>query len=117
MHSVWNCVCSQALEPISQDAGHVVIKDEAGQVRGKGAGLAVCDWLVKAAIHQKWSANSKRHSIEAAASVAVDATGHKPILASPERSRYSREHVGSAIHWLVTLSAMTTNSTRYVYKC
>ena len=30
-----------------------------------------------------------------------EASGHKPVLVSPERSRYSREHVGSEyIGWL-----------------
>ena len=110
------------LEPISQDAAaffedHVVIKDEAGQVAvEEQAGLAVCDWFkgVKAAIHQNHGLlTASRHSIEAAAfwfialercckqQLMVDASGHKPLLVSPERSRYSREHVGSEyIGWL-----------------
>ena len=110
------------LEPISQDAAaffedHVVIKDEAGQVAvEEKAGMAVCDWFkgVKAAIHQNHGLlTASRHSIEAAAfwfialerccrqQLLVDATGHKPVLVSPERSRYSREHVGSEyIGWL-----------------
>ena len=110
------------LEPISQDAAaffedHVVIKDEAGQVAvEEKAGLAVCDWFkgVKAAIHQNHGLlTASRHSIEAAAfwfialercckqQMLVEATGHKPLLVSPDRSRYSREHVGSEyIGWL-----------------
>ncbi len=110
------------LEPISQDAAaffedHVVIKDEAGQVAvEEKAGMAVCDWFkdVKAAIHQNHGLlTASRHSIEAAAfwfialerccrqQMLVEATGHKPALVSPERSRYSREHVGSEyIGWL-----------------
>ena len=110
------------LEPISQDAAaffedHVVIKDEAGQVAvEEKAGMAVCDWFkdVKAAIHQNHGLlTASRHSIEAAAfwfialercckqQLLVEATGHKPVLVSPERSRYSREHVGSEyIGWL-----------------
>ena len=110
------------LAPISQDAAaffedHVVIKDEAGQVAvEESAGLAVCDWFkgVKAAIHQNHGLlTASRHSIEAAAfwfialerccrqQLLVEASGHTPTLVSPERSRYSREHVGSEyIGWL-----------------
>jgi ribulose-5-phosphate 4-epimerase/fuculose-1-phosphate aldolase len=110
------------LEPISQDAAaffedHVVIRDEAGQVAvEEQAGLAVCDWFkgVKAAIHQNHGLlTASRHSIEAAAfwfialerccrqQLLVEATGHKPMLVPPDRSRYSREHVGSEyIGWL-----------------
>lgn len=110
------------LEPISQDAAaffedHVVIKDEAGQVAvEEKAGLSVCDSFkgVKAAIHQNHGLlTASRHSIEAAAfwfialercckqQLMVEATGIKPVLVTPERSRYSREHVGSEyIGWL-----------------
>ena len=110
------------LDPISQDAAaffedHVVIKDEAGQVAvEESAGTAVCDWFkdVKAAIHQNHGLlTASRHSIEAAAfwfialerccrqQLLVEATGHKPVMVSPDRSRYSREHVGSEyIGWL-----------------
>lgn len=110
------------LEPISQDAAaffedHVVIKTEAGQVAvEEKAGLKVADWFkgVKAAIHQNHGLlTASRHSIEAAAfwfialerccrqQLMVEATGVKPVLVSPERSRYSREHVGSEyIGWL-----------------
>lgn len=110
------------LDPISQDAAaffedHVVIRDEAGQVAvEESAGIAVCDWFkdVKAAIHQNHGLlTASRHSIEAAAfwfialerccrqQLLVEATGLKPVLVSPERSRYSREHVGSEyIGWL-----------------
>ncbi len=110
------------LAPISQDAAaffedHVVITDEAGQVAvEEDAGLAVCDWFtgVKAAIHQNHGLfTSSRHSIESAAfwfmalerccqqQLAVEATGQTPKLVSPERARYSREHVGSEyIGWL-----------------
>lgn len=110
------------LDPISQDAAaffedHVVIKDEAGQVAvEEKAGMAVCDWFkgVKAAIHQNHGLlTASRHSIEAAAfwfialerccrqQLLVEATGLRPVLVSPERSRYSREHVGSEyIGWL-----------------
>ena len=104
------------LDPISQDAAaffedHIVIKDEAGQVAvEEKAGLAVADWFkgVKAAIHQNHGLlTASRHSIEAAAfwfialerccrqQLLVDATGQTPLLIPPDRSRYSREHVGS----------------------
>ncbi|MDP4994300.1 MAG: class II aldolase/adducin family protein [Burkholderiaceae bacterium] len=110
------------LDPISQDAAaffedHIVIKDEAGQVAvEEKAGLAVADWFkgVKAAIHQNHGLlTASRHSIEAAAfwfialerccrqQLLVDATGQTPLLIPPDRSRYSREHVGSEyIGWL-----------------
>lgn len=110
------------LDPISQDAAaffedHIVIRDEAGQVAvEEQAGLAVCDWFkdVKAAIHQNHGLlTASRHSIESAAfwfialerccqqQLLVEATGIKPALVTPERSRYSREHVGSEyIGWL-----------------
>ncbi len=110
------------LDPISQDAAaffedHIVIKDEAGQVAvEEKAGLAVADWFkgVKAAIHQNHGLlTASRHSIEAAAfwfialerccrqQLLVDATGQTPLLIPPDRSRYSRGHVGSEyIGWL-----------------
>ena len=110
------------LDPISQDAAaffedHVVIKDEAGQVAvEEKAGLSVCDSFkgVKAAIHQNHGLlTASRHSIEAAAfwfialerccqqQLLIEASGIKPIMVSPERARYSREHVGSEyIGWL-----------------
>ena len=112
----------RSLEPISQDAAaffedHVVITSEAGQVAvEEQAGMAVCDWFkdVKAAIHQNHGLlTASRHSIDSAAfwfialeracrqQLLVEATGHKPVQVSPERSRYSREHVGSDyIGWL-----------------
>lgn len=110
------------LAPISQDAAaffedHVVIGDEAGQVAvEEQAGPRVADWFkgVKAAIHQNHGLfTASRHSIEAAAfwfialerccrqQLLVEATGATAKLVSPERSRYSREHVGSEyIGWL-----------------
>jgi ribulose-5-phosphate 4-epimerase/fuculose-1-phosphate aldolase len=110
------------LEPISQDAAaffedHVLIGDEAGQVAvDVKAGNRVANAFkgVKAAIHQNHGLfTASRHSIEAAAfwfialerccqqQLLVEATGIKPRLVSPERSRYSREHVGSEyIGWL-----------------
>jgi len=110
------------LEPISQDAAaffedHVVIKVEAGQVAvEEKAGLSVADYFkgVKAAIHQNHGLlTASRHSIESAAfwfialerccqqQLLIEATGIKPVLVTPENSRYSREHVGSEyIGWL-----------------
>ena len=110
------------LEPISQDAAvffedHVVIGDEAGQVAVEvKAGHKVANAFrgVKAAIHQNHGLlTASRHSIEAAAfwfiglerccqqQLMIDATGIAPRLVTPERARYSREHVGSEyIGWL-----------------
>ncbi len=110
------------LEPITQDAAvffedHVVIDDEAGQVAVEvGAGHKVANAFtgVKAAIHQNHGLLTvSRHSIEAAAfwfiglerccqqQLLIDATGIAPKLVTPERARYSREHVGSEyIGWL-----------------
>ena len=110
------------LEPITQDAAvffedHVVIGDEAGQVAVEvKAGHKVANAFkgVKAAIHQNHGLlTASRHSIEAAAfwfiglerccqqQLLIDATGIAPRLVTPERARYSREHVGSEyIGWL-----------------
>lgn len=110
------------LEPISQDAAvffedHAVIGDEAGQVAVEvKAGNKISNAFtgVKAAIHQNHGLFTvSRHSIEAAAfwfialerccqqQLMVDATGVPPRMVTPERARYSREHVGSEyIGWL-----------------
>jgi ribulose-5-phosphate 4-epimerase/fuculose-1-phosphate aldolase len=110
------------LEPYTQDAcaffeDHVVITDEAGQVAvEEKAGVSVCSRFkgVKAVIHQNHGLfTSSRHSIESAAfwfialerccqqQLAIEATGHKPIMVPPLSARYSREHVGSDyIGWL-----------------
>ncbi|MGX9937368.1 class II aldolase/adducin family protein [Advenella kashmirensis] len=110
------------LAPISQDAAaffedHVVIGDEAGQVAVEvKAGHKVANAFagVKAAIHQNHGLlTASRHSIEAAAfwfialerccqqQLMIDATGITPRLVTPDRARYSREHVGSEyIGWL-----------------
>ena len=110
------------LAPISQDAAaffedHIVITEEAGQVAiEEEAGPKVADWFVnvKAAIHQNHGLfTASRHSIEAAAfwfialercchqQLLVEATGAKLRLVPDDRSRYSREHVGSEyIGWL-----------------
>lgn len=110
------------IEPITQDAAafyedHVVIGDEAGQVAVEvKAGHKVANAFrgVKAAIHQNHGLlTASRHSIESAAfwfialercckqQLMVEATGVTPRLVTPERARYSREHVGSDyIGWL-----------------
>ena len=110
------------LDPISQDAAcfyedHVVITEEAGAVTvERDAGKAVAAALkgVKAAIHRNHGLLTvSRHSIESAAfwfialerccqqQLMIEATDRQPVLVSPERARYSREHVGSEyIGWL-----------------
>ena len=110
------------LDPITQDAAvffedHVVINDEAGQVAvEERAGHSVAHWFkdVKAAIHQNHGLFTvSRHSIDSAAfwfiglerccqqQLLVEASGIKPKLVTPDRARYSREHVGSPyIGWL-----------------
>lgn len=110
------------LDPITQDAAafyedHIVMKDEAGQVAvEEGAGHSVAPRFkgVRAVIHQNHGIlTASRHSIESAAfwfialerccrqQLMVEATGIKPVMMTPEVSRYSREHVGSEyIGWL-----------------
>ncbi len=110
------------LAPITQDAAaffedHVVIGDEAGQVAVEVKGgnrVARAFKGVKAAIHQNHGLlTASRHSIDSAAfwfmalerccqqQLMIDATGIEPKLVSPDRARYSREHVGSDyIGWL-----------------
>ncbi|CAM3757268.1 class II aldolase/adducin family protein [Polynucleobacter antarcticus] len=112
----------QELQPITQDTAaffedHVVIREEAGQVAVEvkaGHKVASAFKGVKAAIHQNHGLfTASRHSIEAAAfwfialercckqQMAVQASGLKPILLSPEVARYSRENVGSEyVGWL-----------------
>jgi ribulose-5-phosphate 4-epimerase/fuculose-1-phosphate aldolase len=110
------------LAPITQDAAaffedHAVIRSEAGQVAvEERAGLSVADHFkgVKAVIHQNHGLfTSSQHGIESAAfwfialercchqQLLVDASGHAPVLVPEQRSRFSREHVGSDyIGWL-----------------
>lgn len=110
------------LDPITQDAAcfyedHVVIEAEAGAVAVEtDAGRAVAEAFGKnkAAIHQNHGLLTvSRHSIEDAAwwfialerccqqQLLVEATGIKPTMVTPERARYSREHVGNSfIGWL-----------------
>jgi ribulose-5-phosphate 4-epimerase/fuculose-1-phosphate aldolase len=110
------------LAPISQDAAaffedHVVIGDEAGKVAVEVKGgnkVANAFAGVKAAIHQNHGLlTASRHSIDSAAfwfialerccqqQLLIEATGITPKEVTPERARYSREHVGSDyIGWL-----------------
>ncbi|KER69949.1 aldolase [Burkholderia cepacia] len=110
------------LEPITQDAcafyeDHIVIGDEAGKVAVEVKGgnkVANAFAGVKAAIHQNHGLlTASRHSIDSAAfwfialerccrqQLMIEATGITPKLVTPERARYSREHVGSDyIGWL-----------------
>ncbi|WP_454727200.1 MULTISPECIES: class II aldolase/adducin family protein [Cupriavidus] len=112
----------KGIEPITQDAcafyeDHVVIGDEAGKVAVEVQGghkVANAFRDAKAAIHQNHGLlTASRHSIEAAAfwfialercckqQLMIEATGLQPRLVTPERARYSREHVGSDyIGWL-----------------
>jgi ribulose-5-phosphate 4-epimerase/fuculose-1-phosphate aldolase len=124
-HTVYGTAFAALGKPLAADlAGrrrffedHAVIGDEAGQVAVEvQAGLKVADWFkgVKAAIHQNHGLfTASRHSIEAAAfwfialerccqqQLLVEATGATPRLVPADRSRYSREHVGSEyIGWL-----------------
>lgn len=122
VHGVAWSAFGRPLPPITQDAAcfyedHVVIEDEAGQVAVEArAGNSVARHFkgVRAAIHQNHGLITvSRHSIEAAAfwfialerccqqQLMVEATGIAPKLVTPERARYSREHVGSEyIGWL-----------------
>jgi len=110
------------LAPISQDAAafyedHVVIGDEAGKVAVEVKGgnkVANAFAGVKAAIHQNHGLlTASRHSIDSAAfwfialerccqqQLMIEATGITPKEVTPDRARYSREHVGSEyIGWL-----------------
>jgi ribulose-5-phosphate 4-epimerase/fuculose-1-phosphate aldolase len=124
-HSVYGtafAALGRALDPITQDAAaffedHIVISDEAGAVAvEEQAGVSLAERFrnVKAAIHQNHGLLTvSRHSIDAAAfwfialerccrqQLLAEATGSKPVMVSPERARYSREHVGSEyIGWL-----------------
>lgn len=124
-HSIYGtafAALGRALEPITQDAcaffeDHVVIGSEAGAVAVEnhaGTSVAASFKGVKAAIHQNHGLlTASRHSIESAAfwfialerccqqQLLIEASGIKPTLVTPERARYSREHVGSEyIGWL-----------------
>jgi len=110
------------LEPITQDAAcffedHVVIKDEAGAVAVKaeaGHSVAAAFGNNRAALHQNHGLlTASRHSIDDAAfwfialerccrvQLLTEAARTSPTMVSPERARYSKEHVGNSfIGWL-----------------
>ena len=122
VHGTAFAALGKKLEPITQDAAaffedHVVIGEEAGQVAVEVKGgnrVANAFAGVKAAIHQNHGLlTASRHSIDSAAfwfialerccqqQLMIDASGLAPRLVTPERARYSREHVGSDyIGWL-----------------
>ncbi|MGF1609958.1 MAG: class II aldolase/adducin family protein [Kiloniellales bacterium] len=113
---------ARPIRPITQDAcaffeDHVIIGDEAGAVTVEshaGSNVAAAFKGVKAAIHQNHGLlTASRHSIDSAAfwfialerccqqELLIEATGLQPTLVTPERARYSHEHVGSEyIGWL-----------------
>ncbi|MDY8108715.1 class II aldolase/adducin family protein [Fulvimarina sp. 2208YS6-2-32] len=124
-HTVYGtafCALGRPIEPITQDAcaffeDHVIIGDEAGAVAVEnhaGSNVAAAFKGVKAALHQNHGLlTASRHSIDSCAfwfaalerccqqQLMVDATGHKQTYVTPDRARYSREHVGSEyIGWL-----------------
>jgi ribulose-5-phosphate 4-epimerase/fuculose-1-phosphate aldolase len=116
------CALGRQLDPISQDAcaffeNHVVIGKSAGAVaveEQSGHAIALEFGDHRAALHQNHGLlTASHHSIDDAAwwfialdlccraQLMAEATGSKPTLVSPERARYSREHVGSEfIGWL-----------------
>lgn len=110
------------LDPISQDAAcfyenHAVVNDEGGAVavaRGQGHGVVEAFASNRAILHQNHGIlTGSRHSVDDACwwfialerccqiQMMMEATGIKPPQVSPERARYSAEHVGSDyIGWL-----------------
>jgi len=116
------CATGRPIDPISQDAcaffeDQVVIGKSAGAVaveEKSGLGVAQIMGDYRAALHQNHGLlTSSPHSIDDAAwwfialeqcckaQLAVEATGITPTLVTPDRARYSREHVGSSfIGWL-----------------
>ena len=110
------------LDPITQDAAcffedHAVVNDAGGAVAvASGAGHAVADAFAhnKAVLHQNHGLiTASRHSIDDAAfwfialercckvQLLTENARVAPTTVTPERARYSREHVGSPfIGWL-----------------
>ncbi|GAC1404172.1 MAG: class II aldolase/adducin family protein [Candidatus Velthaea sp.] len=110
------------LDPITQDAAcfyedHAVVNDAGGAVAvadDAGTGVAAAFASNRAVIHQNHGLiTASRHSIDDAAfwfialerccqvQMLADAARTAPTMVSPERARYSREHVGSPfIGWL-----------------
>ncbi|MDP3173559.1 MAG: class II aldolase/adducin family protein [Phenylobacterium sp.] len=122
LHGAAWCSLGRPLDPISQDAcaffeNHVVIAESAGAVaveEESGHEVALAFGDNRAALHQNHGLlTASHHSIDDAAwwfialeqccraQLLAEATGSKLTLVSPERARYSREHVGSEfIGWL-----------------
>ena len=110
------------LDPISQDACcfwecHAVVNDEGGAVavkEGQGSGVVEAFASNRAILHQNHGIlTGSRHSVDDACfwfialerccqiQLMLEASGTKPPFVTPERARYSREHVGSDfIGWL-----------------
>jgi len=110
------------LDPISQDACcfwdcHAVVNDEGGAVavkEGQGHGVVEAFATNRAVLHQNHGIlTGSRHSVDDACfwfialerccqiQLMLEASGTKPPFVTPERARYSREHVGSDfIGWL-----------------
>ncbi|HQT66222.1 MAG: class II aldolase/adducin family protein [Rhodospirillales bacterium 20-60-12] len=122
VHGAAWCALGRPLDPISQDAcaffeNHVVIGKSAGAVaveEQSGHAVAVAFGDNRAALHQNHGLlTASHHSIDDAAwwfialdlccraQLMAEATGSKPTMVSPDKARYSREHVGSEfIGWL-----------------
>lgn len=122
LHGAAWCALGRPLDPISQDAcaffeNQVVIGKSAGAVAVETkAGLSIAEQFGdnRAALHMNHGLlTASHHSIDDAAwwfialeqccraQLMVEATGIKPTMVTPERARYSREHVGSEfIGWL-----------------
>lgn len=116
------CALGKPIDPISQDAcaffeDQVVIGKSAGAVAVEAkSGVTIAEAVgdSRAILHQNHGLLTQSpHSIDDAAwwfialeqcckaQLAVEATGQKPHFVTPDRARYSREHVGSAfIGWL-----------------
>lgn len=110
------------LDPISQDACcfygiHAVVNDEGGAVavkEGQGSGVVEAFARNRAILHQNHGIlTASRHSVDDACfwfialerccqvQLMLEASGTKPPFVTPERARYSREHVGNDfIGWL-----------------
>ena len=122
VHGAAWCALGRPLDPITQDAcaffeNQVVIGKTGGQVTvEKRAGFDVADAIGdnRAVLHANHGLmTASRHSIDDAAwwfialdqcchaQLMVEASGIQPNMITPEKARYSREHVGSDfIGWL-----------------
>ena len=116
------CATGRPLDPVNQDAccfyeNHAVVNDEGGAVAvkaGQGSGVVEAFTNNRAILHQNHGLlTGSRHSVDDACwwfialeracqvQLAIEASGVKPVMVSPERARYSAEHVGSDyIGWL-----------------